>query len=91
MEVNQVATFTTTACATNVGKKVIMPKVVHRSPFHRLHGRQLLLPDSRHLLVRAFTAASRGTTPTLAPGRRRRDNRGAQLSPGHHFRAECTT
>ena len=25
------------------GKKVIMPKVVHRSAFHRLHGRQ----DSR--------------------------------------------
>ena len=43
MEVNQVATFTTTACATNASKKVIMPKVVHRSTFHRLHGRQ----DSR--------------------------------------------
>src|SRR6185312_2584896 len=42
---------------------------------HRLHGRQLLLPDSRlqHLLVCAITAASRGTTPTLAPGRRRQD------------------
>ena len=55
----------------------------------RLHVRQLL-PDSRlrDLLAPAFTAASRGTTPTLAPGRRRRDSRGAQLSPGRHFRAE---
>ena len=43
MEVNQVAPFTTTACATNAGKKVIMPKVVHRNAFHQLHGRQ----DSR--------------------------------------------
>src|SRR6185437_7671985 len=43
MKVNQVAPFTTTACATNAGKKVIMPKFVHRSAFHRLHGRQ----DSR--------------------------------------------
>src|SRR3989442_1274725 len=40
MEVNQVAPFTTTACATNAGKKVIMPKVVHRNAFHRPHGRQ---------------------------------------------------
>ena len=54
----------------------------------RLHGRQLLLPDSRHLLARAFTVASRGTMPTLAPGRCRQDSRGAQLSPGRHFRAE---
>ena len=57
---------------------------------HRLHGRQLLLPDSRlqHLLACAITAASRGTTPTLAPGRRRRDSRGAQLSPGRQHRLE---
>src|SRR6185312_10902795 len=53
----------------------------------RLHVRQLL-PDSRlrHLHASAFTAASRGTTPTLAPGRRRRDSRGAQLSPGRQHR-----
>src|SRR6185369_3535576 len=51
---------------------------------HRLHGRQLLLSDSRlqHLLTCAITAASWGTTPTLAPGRRRQDSKGAQLSPG---------
>ena len=61
--------------------------LLHRH--RRLHVRQLL-PDSRlrDLLAPAFTAASRGTTPTLAPGRRRRDSRGAQLSPGRHFRAE---
>ena len=41
----------------------------------------------RDLLAPAFTAASRGTTPTLAPGRRRRDSRGAQLSPGRQHRA----
>ena len=59
--------------------------LLHRH--RRLHVRQLL-PDSRlrDLLAPAFTAASRGTTPTLAPGRRRRDSRGAQLSPGRHFR-----
>ena len=61
--------------------------LLHRH--RRLHVRQLL-PDSRlrDLLAPAFTAASRGTTPTLAPGRRRRDSRGAQLSPGRHFRTE---
>ena len=32
--------FTSTASATNVDKKIIMPKVVHKSTFHRLHGRQ---------------------------------------------------
>src|SRR6185312_6375671 len=42
----------------------------------RLHGRQLLLPDSRlrDPLAPAITAASRGTTPTLSPGRRRQDS-----------------
>ena len=62
--------------------------VLHQLRQHRrLHVRQLL-PDSRlrHLHASAITAASRGTTPTLAPGRRRRDSRGAQLSPGRHFR-----
>ena len=55
----------------------------------RLQGRQLLLPDSRlQDSVPAITVASRGTTPTLAPGRRRRDSRGAQLIPGRHFRGE---
>ena len=34
---NQVAPFTATASATNAGKKVIMPKVVHESACHRLH------------------------------------------------------
>ena len=55
----------------------------------RLHVRQLL-PDSRlrHLHASAITAASRGTTPTLAPGRRRQDSRGAQLSPGRQHRLE---
>ena len=54
----------------------------------RLLGRQLLLPDSRlrHFLAPAITAASRGTMPTLAPGRRRQDNRGSQLSPGRQHR-----
>src|SRR6185437_5892563 len=63
--------------------------VLHRLHRHRrLHVRQLL-PDSRlrDLLAPAFTAASRGTMPTLAPGRRRRDSRGAQLSPGRQHRA----
>ena len=55
----------------------------------RLHSRQLLLPDSRlQDSVPAITVASRGTTPTLAPGTHRRDSRGAQLSPGRHFRGE---
>ena len=45
--------------------------------------------DSRlqHSLAPTITAASRGTTPTLAPRRRRRDSRGAQLSPGRQHRA----
>ena len=63
--------------------------LLHQLRQHRrLHGRQLLLPDSRlqPLLACAITAAIRGTTPTLSPGRRRRDSRGTQLSPGHHFR-----
>ena len=53
----------------------------------RLHVRQLL-SDSRlrHLHASAITVASRGTTPTIAPGRRRRDSRGAQLSPGRQHR-----
>src|SRR6185312_15588430 len=58
--------------------------LLHQLRQHRrLHVRQPL-PDSRlrHLLASAITAVSRGTTPTLAPGRRRRDSRGAQLSPG---------
>src|SRR6185369_4684675 len=61
--------------------------LLHRH--RRLHVRQLL-PDSRlrDPLAPAFTTASRGTTPTLAPRRRRRDSRGAKLSPGRHFRAE---
>src|SRR6185436_13677493 len=62
--------------------------VLHQLHRHRrLHVRQLL-PDSRlrDLLAPAFTAASRDTTPTLAPGRRRRDSRGAQLSPGRQHR-----
>src|SRR4029079_4522251 len=52
----------------------------------RLHVRQLL-PDSRlrHLHASAITAASRGTTPTLAHGRRRRESRGAQLRPRAPF------
>jgi hypothetical protein len=58
---------------------------------HQLHGREclLLLPDSRlqHSHGRAITVASRDTTPTLVPGRRSLDSRGAQLSPGHHHRA----
>src|SRR6185503_11363817 len=65
--------------------------VLHQLRQHlRLHGRQLLLPDSRlqHLLACAITAASWGTTPTLAPGRRRQDSRGAQLSLGRQHRAE---
>jgi len=63
--------------------------VLHQLRQHlRLHGRQLLLPDSRlqRLLACAITAAIRGTMPTLAPGRRRRDSRGAQLSPGRQHR-----
>ena len=63
--------------------------LLHQLRQHRrLHVRQLL-PDSRlrHLHASAITAASRGTTPTLAPGRRRRDSRGAQLSPGCQHRA----
>ena len=54
----------------------------------RLHGKQLLLPDSRlrDPLAPAITAASRGTTPTLAPGRHRQDSRGTQLSLGHQHR-----
>src|SRR6185295_15566674 len=63
--------------------------VLHQLRQHRrLHVRQLL-PDSRlrHLHASAITAASRGTTPTLAPGRRRRDSRGAQPSPGCQHRA----
>src|SRR6185503_8600262 len=62
--------------------------VLHQLRQHRrLHVRQPL-PDSRlrHLHASAITAASRGTTPTLAPGRRRRDSRDAQLSPGHQHR-----
>ena len=64
--------------------------VLHQLRQHRrLHVRQPL-PDSRlrHLHASAITAASRGTTPTLAPGRRRRDSRGAQLSPGRQHRLE---
>ena len=54
----------------------------------RLLGRQLFLPDSRlrHFLAPAITTASRGTMPTLAPGRRRRDSRGTQLSLGRQHR-----
>src|SRR6185312_11085156 len=64
--------------------------VLHQLHQHRrLHVRQPL-PDSRlrHLHASAITAASRDTTPTLAPGRRRRDSRGAQLSPGRQHRLE---
>ena len=72
------------------GYRHLLLVLLHQLRQHlRLHVRQLL-PDSRlqHLLACAITAASRGTTPTLAPGRRRRDSRDAQLSPGRHFRAE---
>jgi hypothetical protein len=62
---------------------------LHR--LHQLRGREclLLLPDSRlqHSHGRAITAASRDTTPTLVPGRRSLDSRGAQLSPRRHPRA----
>ena len=64
--------------------------VLHQLHQHlRLHGRQFLLSDSRlqRLLACAITAAIRGTTPTLAPRRRRRDSRGAQLSPGRQHRS----
>src|SRR6185436_17182438 len=51
--------------------------VLHQLRQHRKLHVQQLLPDSRlrHLHASAITAASRGTTPTLAPGRRRRDSR----------------
>jgi hypothetical protein len=62
--------------------------LLHR--LHQLRGREclLLLPGSRlqHSHECATTAASRGTTPTSVPGRRRQDSRGVQHRPRPQLR-----
>jgi hypothetical protein len=59
-------------------------------PVHQLRGTECpLLLGSRplHFLECASTAASRGTTPTSALGRRRQDSRGVQHRPRPQLRA----